>query len=296
MTAQKSIQPAKPVLLDMGLHFIYVALDALLFKRARIDNPILFSLIYASTGIELVLKHRLFLEHWSLVFEVPERANWRDYIAGDFQSVTVDGCLKRLEVICRIPFTQDEKVKLANLRDMRNRLIHFGTTTSHEATAATVAGAVHVILDFVDKAFSMFKLSKNQELALKQIRKTGASSIFYVEERWKEIQSNVEKASVKQAVVRCSRCHQESALFVKRRIKCLFCKHVVTDTEEVLHENLRSPRIMLPGMKTSVEPGCCSDRVFRLEWRDVKGKLLELERICFTCGKRLEWKRHWGVG
>jgi len=53
--------------------------------------------LHLSAGIELVLKDRLFREDWTQIFFKPEDATPEKYRSGNFKSVGLDDCLKRLE-------------------------------------------------------------------------------------------------------------------------------------------------------------------------------------------------------
>jgi hypothetical protein len=83
------------------------------------------SLVCFAIGLELVFKARLLLEHWSLILAKPEMADRAKFIDGDFQSVSIDQAISRLENIGNQYFDPDQKKALTSLRKHRNQVVHF---------------------------------------------------------------------------------------------------------------------------------------------------------------------------
>jgi hypothetical protein len=84
-----------------------------------------YSIINFCSGLEILLKARLFREHWSLIYKKPEEANVSRFQSGDFNSVTVDEAIRRISSILGEHFSQEEEKCFKSLRDHRNRLVHF---------------------------------------------------------------------------------------------------------------------------------------------------------------------------
>lgn len=58
------------------------------------ENP-KYSVVHFFAAIEIFLKARLLLEHWSLVHEEPGRANLTSFFQGDFRSVSLQEAIRR---------------------------------------------------------------------------------------------------------------------------------------------------------------------------------------------------------
>lgn len=84
-----------------------------------------YSVISFWTAVELFVKARLLKEHWSLVVSKTEKANWEAFRRGDFVSVTFDECLNRIRNIANEPIATHEEHTFKELRDRRNKLVHF---------------------------------------------------------------------------------------------------------------------------------------------------------------------------
>jgi len=69
-------------------------------ERAPKYSPISFT-----AAVELLLKARLMLEHWSLIIDDPRRAKAASYRRGDFKSVGMEEAIQRLQDIAGVPAT-----------------------------------------------------------------------------------------------------------------------------------------------------------------------------------------------
>jgi len=110
-----------------------------------------YSVIHYFAGLEILLKSRLLLEHWTLVYDEPQHANPDKFIKGDFRSVTFDESIRRLRTITKTPISMDAERIFCRLRDHRNKLVHFfhpeyGPKASQEVVGAIVADACRVWL------------------------------------------------------------------------------------------------------------------------------------------------------
>jgi len=123
-------------LFENGLDFILSALNYLKHTNENDKNlsNVKYAVLHMSAGVELILKYRLSLEHWSLLFSKIEVANIQKLKNGDFQSVDSKECITRLENICGLSISQSMKESIRSLRDKRNKLEHFEIDESVNAS------------------------------------------------------------------------------------------------------------------------------------------------------------------
>jgi len=88
------------------------------------SNP-KYSLINFYTALELFLKAKLLKEHWTLIIQRPENASLSSFNGGNFQSVTLKDLLDRLKNICGVNLHKNTTDCFDDLRNHRNRLVHF---------------------------------------------------------------------------------------------------------------------------------------------------------------------------
>jgi ssDNA-binding Zn-finger/Zn-ribbon topoisomerase 1 len=100
------------------------AVDFLEVAVAEIEERPKYSVIHFCAGIELFLKARLLLEHWSLVVAKPGEVSREQFSTGDFESVSMRRAFERLEKICGENLNE-ERTCFLGLAEHRNRVVHF---------------------------------------------------------------------------------------------------------------------------------------------------------------------------
>lgn len=219
----KEIDKIEYTLLSNGLDFILSSLEYLQGKPSK--RELKYAVLHLCSGIELVLKERLQLEHWSLVFDDPANAQKHAYEAGDFSSVSFKDCLKRLSNISSIEISDEHRQKLLRFRDKRNRLEHFGIVDSIIAIKASTAEALNIVIDFINSEFHPEGLNKEDINTLDTIRRSLGDFEEFVKKRLKSIKKNIRDIEAEgKIVVTCPRCDQVASI-MEDGANCLFCGH-----------------------------------------------------------------------
>lgn len=109
--------------IENGLRFIEKAVLELWQKDA--SDHLKYSVINFYSGVELLIKARLFMEHWALIVSDTSKANADKFVRGDFRSIDLREAISRLKNIAR----QDVPVAAVSvfdqLRKHRNQMVHF---------------------------------------------------------------------------------------------------------------------------------------------------------------------------
>ncbi len=106
-------------------HLVENAIDFLERSAEDLEERPKYSIIHFYSAVELFLKARLMLEHWTLVVENVNNADWAKFVDGDFRSVNLDEAHRRLKKIVRSGLSQDEIALFRDLRTYRNQTVHF---------------------------------------------------------------------------------------------------------------------------------------------------------------------------
>lgn len=101
----------------------------------EVESSPRFAVIHFATGIELLLKARLVIEHWVLIFALPERATRDALFRGDFRSVSSGAAMDRLGKILDAPLPKAAREAFESLAERRNRFIHFADPSQLAAGA-----------------------------------------------------------------------------------------------------------------------------------------------------------------
>lgn len=172
-------------------------------------------------GIELLLKSRLELHDWCLLFKDIDRADRQKYASGDFFSVTFDQAIKRLTAICEIEFTKKQIKTLNALRLIRNKVRHASISLSLEEATSILVKTYSFAIDFID---SQLRDASDEEAAsnLDELRALLSKYDSFVDERMKEI--SFELADVNWHVS-CPRCLRDALYPNDGDVQCAFCRH-----------------------------------------------------------------------
>ncbi|MDO9365714.1 MAG: hypothetical protein Q7T58_05155 [Methylotenera sp.] len=101
------------------------AMDFLSKAIEEFDTHPKYSVIHFHAAVELIIKARLMHEHWSLIVAKGNEPDWDKFVAGDFQSVTLDEAANRLQRIVQSGLTQTEIESFRNIAKHRNKMLHF---------------------------------------------------------------------------------------------------------------------------------------------------------------------------
>lgn len=120
-------RPTRPLhfagLVEGGSDFLHRAIKEIVAEDYK------FSVIHFAQAIELFIKARLLLEHWSLILADPKRVRLNDFKKGSFVSVGWEEALSRIERVVE----QDYSRTLGAFKpifERRNRAIHFYSNDS----------------------------------------------------------------------------------------------------------------------------------------------------------------------
>ena len=277
-------------LLENGFDFILSALNYLSeYESAR---DLKYAILHLSSGFELIFKERLKNEHWSLLFERIDKVNLHDFETGNFVSVYFDSCLARLEGICGINFSDNEKEILRNFRDKRNKLEHFGIIDTVEALKSSAAKALSIALDFINKHLTEKEFSEAEIDLLDKLKKKMLEFDDFVDTRMKEIEARFKKHKGRLSVYACPSCLQKALLLGDDKPKCHFCGYQ-TEPEEAANAYLET--IQGESHYTSVKEGgiyplyicpeCGRETLVGLNTEGEHKE--EVGWVCFACGE--EW-------
>lgn len=224
-------------LFENGLDFILSALNYLKDTNENGKNllNVKYAVLHMSAGVELILKYRLSLEHWSLIFSKIAVANIEKLKNGDFQSVDSKECITRLEKICGLSISQSMKDSMRSLRGKRNKLEHFAIDESVYALKALLFQILNTILDFIHEHIPKHDLDEHDYL-LKDIRSELRDIGEFMKERMKFIKNEIVKLKTSSIFTKCPHCYQDTLYVNYDTTKCLFCGYSQPDRYELAKE------------------------------------------------------------
>jgi hypothetical protein len=175
-------------------------------------------------GVELLLKARLEMTDWKLLFDKVEDADEAKYRRGDFKSVYFHVAVERLEQHCHAYLSDKESALIDGLRKMRNKVRHFSITVSKNAVVSVIAQTYKFAIDFITNHLAA-EGPADPELLNLSVQFSG-----FVDKRLAEI-GPLRDTSGATVYVDCPTCRQRAMYATGSRAKCLFCNEDM-DSEE----------------------------------------------------------------
>lgn len=287
--ALKVDSEVKFTILENALDFVATSLGHI--SGDPDSRDLKYSILHLSAGLELLLKDRLRRESWALVFSDLNSANRKGYDEGDFQSVGIRECIKRLSKICNVDISDFHKKAIYSLKKRRNRLEHFATADSAMALQASAARVAGFLLDFISEEYDEQDFSESEKELLDEIRKLLPHFQKLVDERLKTIKPELDKLDL--FIVECPRCTIEAAS-LDAGLSCKFCGYS-SEGEEAASEYATSlygldwKHVADGGVIPIYHcPECWAEAL--VDVGNLKQDLNMARMACFECGLSWAWE------
>lgn len=156
-------------MLENGLDFLDFAVNNL--EQLENDNSIdedtqrrllKYSITNMSSGIELIIKHKLFSANWTYIFSKLDDASNDKLEKGDFSSIDSDTAIKRLENLCDIKLDTSSLKKLKDFRLKRNKMEHYRLIDNYTALLILNIDVLSIVIDFIEKHITPDKMNDNE--------------------------------------------------------------------------------------------------------------------------------------
>jgi hypothetical protein len=164
-----------------------------------------YAILHLVAGTEVLLKARLSLEHWSLVFEHPGSATTEAWHVGEFRSCSILQAFDRLADIVGIAFPIEARPTIRVLQEKRNRLQHFGLSDNARAIQAVAIRALNFLISFVTEQLADDLTDPAAAELLERIRRQLAGIDQLVSLRLHELGPILDTRDV---IVTCPECTQ----------------------------------------------------------------------------------------
>ncbi len=262
-------QPVVSSLLQNSLDYFLTAAE-----NARKDDvrSLKNSVLHAAASVELALKARLCMEHWSLIFEDVDKANEAALHSGDFKSADPQTVIDRLKKIAHVPLPEDDLSHLDGLRRMRNKVLHFAAPVNKEQASSLVAKCFSFLEDLWSfelrdalEEFAIYMVKDEITEHLRQINR-------YVEVRLEAVKGRLDQAEY---LLSCPVCQQRTVRLGVGSPDCAFCGFPI-DAVTLAGD------IAARGVEVCPE---CGEKTLALDLQTDEGGYL----ICTSCATRVEW-------
>ncbi len=252
------------------------ALDYLLLagEMAKQDTPRMLKHAVATLadGVELLLKARLEVYDWSLLFKNVDNADRTKFESGDFQSVTFVQTIKRLRGICDVDIDAKILGTLNALRVLRNKIRHFAVTIDKAEVVSLIAKAYGFAIDFAAEHLEEH-LDPAARTDFDQLRRLLGEFANFVNDRLVAIKDKLTEQGRYVEHAECPRCLQETLYSDAGEASCAFCGYRASGEEAASewlwhHYGRQRPKdmqIMMDDLGLGACPECGADATIPLD-------------------------------
>jgi hypothetical protein len=219
MPSNEEIDKVFEALVVNGLEFIERSAEEL-------EEEPKFSIAHFATGLELLLKARLFAEHWSLTAVNPHKCSWTGLTEGSALTIQASDLCSTIATVTGTSFLHlQETFKAVFVH--RNKVLHWIPSGNIEETAAEQCRAwyhlYHLLTVTWAERFARFKERANA------VDKTLLNYQPYLRVRYTQLENRLKGLKANGALFTCPACKLESGVLdnPKRRISdftCAVCK------------------------------------------------------------------------
>lgn len=207
-------------LFENGLDFVESGVNYILDDSNQAAMK--YAVLHLSAGVELILKNRLFIEDWRLIFQNEEKANETSLRTGNFKSVFFESIIDKLEIECGVNIDVEAKDSLKKLRNIRNRFEHFEVNEATVVIKSISAEVLSFLLTFIGDEFDSIKFSQHAQMIIGNLRELLKKFREFERVRLKQLTPRLEKERCKYTIVECPVCRHETFV-VDGNTNCLFC-------------------------------------------------------------------------
>ncbi|MFJ2161074.1 hypothetical protein [Streptomyces sp. NPDC087856] len=210
-----------------GIDYLLSAVEHLTARRHRdlfpADRDLKYGVLHLHAATEVLLKARLEVEHWSLVFADPGKATLANFQAGNFNSTTVDGAIARLRDIAQVQISDKTRQAIKRLGDTRNAFTHYGHSVPALVVESRSAEVLAFLIEFIEAELHVPTDDFDEEFdtSMRRIRAVLGNIDALVADRMRDVDAEL-KGELLENTIMCPACRQ-FAVLVGSEPQCRFC-------------------------------------------------------------------------
>ncbi|MFK8848298.1 hypothetical protein [Streptomyces sp. Ac-502] len=267
-----------------GVDYLLSVVDHLTAEEQPRPRDLKYAVLHLQAAAEVLLKARLQLEHWSLVFKDPGQATRAKFEAGDFDSCTTAGAIVRLKDIAGVVVADKNAKSLAILSRWRNSLQHYGLKANARAVDTRAAQVLDFLIAFVHGELLPALPGEEAATVVSELGRVGdkvRTIKSFIEARLKRLADELKDC--KDRTLECCFCG-EAALVVggAHPLSCRFCHTTWTDPNDALTDYVEAYDVNFDSNFQTC-PNCAEYALLVGGARVVQAPE-QRRSLCFSCG------------
>ncbi|MBB0245517.1 hypothetical protein FNQ90_15750 [Streptomyces alkaliphilus] len=270
--------------IDNGLDYLLSVTEHLAAGEESVSaRDLKYAVLHLQAAAEVLLKYRLQLEHWTLVFKNPGTARRAELDDGSLPSCTTKEALERLRHIVGISITDKETKLLQDLAETRNKLQHHGLTAKARAVEARTCHVLDFLVRFLaEHLIPGLSREERERIEIDMERIRGGLTLIqgFVTQRRKRLRGELEP--LKTITVRCPHCTEWALVLEREESTCRFCTQLWEwDVLKNTYSSTVDPALVTGGAEVPFPcPDCNRDS---LVMAITAGDPTNVVCLCFHC-------------
>ncbi|MFE1334481.1 hypothetical protein [Streptomyces microflavus] len=233
--ARAADEPGSPVdfpPVANGIDYLVSVVDLLKGEQGAVSpRQLKYAVLHLQAATEVLLKYRLFLEHWTLVLQnldvtraSKNKKMTRDFFdSGDVISCTPQETVERLRSVVGLDISDREQEQILDLAKLRNALQHYALTDRKGIIESRIAEVLDFLIRFLDDSLlPKLEPAHRDEVTddMENIRYGLTRIRSFVQQRMERLKDQL--VSHEGHTLQCPDCRQW-ALLAGNPSSCLFC-------------------------------------------------------------------------
>lgn len=274
-------------------------LDFFVRSAQELDQEQKFAIAHFATGLELILKARLFHEHWTLIATDPHRCAWTSVRDGTVRTIQASDLCAAITTTTGTSLTHESRAFRA-VFDHRNRVLHWAPQDDIGLTVAEQCLAWHHLRALLTTSWA--HVFATYKLRIEEVERLLRTHRIYLAVRFQRLEPELKGFEKAGLIVRCPSCEFRAGVANQapgrvRPFECQVCGYGATalemkggvlehrEREEILDELDPIP-MLSPKEMSTYEPdrGHCGECLDHEATVAPDGG----EYVCVECGARFE--------
>lgn len=219
MPTQEEISAKFAELVGNGLDFLEKASDEL-------ETDQKYSIIHFSTGLEILLKARIFAEHWSLISMNPHDCNWSGIKDGTETTIGANNLCTIISTITGTSLNYEKEV-FKTIFDHRNKVVHWIPHEQIEETAAEQCRAWYSLEQLLTNRWKTY--FSNFLPRISQVDDKLLKYRTHLEVRFKALEAKLKEPEAAGSLIDCPACELKAMVLENHgelfsEANCWVCK------------------------------------------------------------------------
>lgn len=196
--------PSDEEIEDKFEELVKSGIDFLTRAASELESDSKYSVIHFATGLEILLKARVFAEHWSLVAKSPHSCTWSGLVSGDENTIGAETLYETLQKKTDTVLSDTQQDAFEEVREHRNRVVHWLPNEDLASIEAEQCRASHHLLKLLKSDWDEFFSDFSAEL--QDVEDDLLNNRKYLQARYDDLEDRLKGPENHGRLIECPAC------------------------------------------------------------------------------------------